>query len=644
MTNTYALSPTGRRAGTYLLALAFAVLILFGLRTLSGSDIWFHLAAGRHVVEQGPARIDPFSFGLPENTPWRQTTWLYDLGLYGAWRLGGATLVIAGHVLAVAVAFFLLLPVARRYSQPWHQAVALLLCAWLLAPSFTVRPLVFCLLPLAAVIRGLDKRRMTTAGMVGLIIIQAVWTNLHSSFILGPLLALLGLIEAWRTPPPPDAPRNLVRPTVLLGGMTLATLLNPFGLAAWREAWSAFAGPDGIVVLEYISPFFTDFAPHHLTVLTTTALCLIGAVFIFRRERLPLVVTGCAALGAYTLTRSHDVLDLAALLIFPFIAMSLATISQLIAARMSVPVLNAARFAVVLIIGLAGLFSAGAIITNRYYVHYGFASGFGLGINNEVLPVAAVAAMQAHGVATHRLINLATDGGYLLWQLPGHRVYADPRGNLYGRAFFRDFARALNGHTPLPESDAILLNTTFAATRAAAAHWMSHPQWAVGYFDGTSLLLLRRTSINQAILENGELQHSGPPLIRAAYRRYEAALERGMRKPAVPARLVGAASVYQASRRNQEAQALYTLLTRGAPRMAVAWANRGLLALQAGDLEEAIRSLEHASRMVPGASVPWLWLSRAYEAVGRDDDAKTARQRAQQLDPALILDDRSPAP
>ena len=74
--------PESRFGHLVLLGAAFFILFLLGIRTISSSDIWLHLAAGRHALEHGPAHVDPFSYVLPENTVWHQSSWLYDILVY----------------------------------------------------------------------------------------------------------------------------------------------------------------------------------------------------------------------------------------------------------------------------------------------------------------------------------------------------------------------------------------------------------------------------------------------------------------------------------------------------------------------------------------------------------------------------------
>ena len=56
---------------------------------LLDGDTYWHLAAGRWIVEHGVVpSTDPFSHSMPE-APWTAHEWLSELVLHGVHRLGG---------------------------------------------------------------------------------------------------------------------------------------------------------------------------------------------------------------------------------------------------------------------------------------------------------------------------------------------------------------------------------------------------------------------------------------------------------------------------------------------------------------------------------------------------------------------------
>jgi hypothetical protein len=92
------------------------LVVLAGLAALTpvaDSDIWWHLAAGREMIaRRGFLRTDPFSLGA-RGRPWIDLHWLFQLGSYALYRLGGLTALVGGKVLLVAAGAWVWLRAVR---------------------------------------------------------------------------------------------------------------------------------------------------------------------------------------------------------------------------------------------------------------------------------------------------------------------------------------------------------------------------------------------------------------------------------------------------------------------------------------------------------------------------------------------------
>ena len=77
-----------------MLLAAVVIFLSFGYTEMAGSDLWWHLAAGRELVQTGSLwMVDDWSFSAHGGL-WRNHEWLSDLLYYGwaaAW--GVASLV-----------------------------------------------------------------------------------------------------------------------------------------------------------------------------------------------------------------------------------------------------------------------------------------------------------------------------------------------------------------------------------------------------------------------------------------------------------------------------------------------------------------------------------------------------------------------
>ena len=178
-----------------LCVLALVVLALTGVRTISSGSVFSHLSVGRWIAENGVPRADALSF-TAAGTPWISTTWLYDRLLAAFWGGDRAGLVTILHVLLVAGAFMILLPVARRWAGSAAVAVALVLSTWLIAPRFIVGPYAAGLLLGAVYVGLLASERPSWVPWAVLLPLQVLWTNLHGSFLLGPAIIAIFAVEA----------------------------------------------------------------------------------------------------------------------------------------------------------------------------------------------------------------------------------------------------------------------------------------------------------------------------------------------------------------------------------------------------------------------------------------------------------------
>lgn len=631
-----------------LLAAGFLVLLLFGIRTISSADIWFHLAAGRNVFTQGVASVDPFSFGLSPGTAWQQTSWLYDVVMFRLWDLGGSVLIILVHTLTVVGSFYLLIPACRRFSGDIHRGIALLVCAWILAPVFTPRPQLFCLFFAAVQLNILSRQRLTLTNGLFLAVTQMAWANVHVSFVIGLILVV---IRGWEVNSLKKHTKSFSFPSespvshyaALLFVLASVSCINPAGIRIYHEAFAMMTRPEGGIMLEWISTFYRDFLPYPTSFVTTVALIMIASVFIFHRDRLPAMFTFTAVISAFMMVRSNQGMEFCALFAFPFVCMSAASLTQLTSKISSLPArlwLSRTGYAVVTFLMI---YSGWLIMTNRYYIHSGSASAFGLQVSTDAFPVGAMTFVRKEHAFPARMLNIAHDGGYLLWTNPNQKVFTDSRGNLYGGPFYERLAKGMLGNQihwkdllTRYDPEGILLNATWTGAGTVAFHLVSRGQWVIAYFDGTSMLLIRKTSSNQALMDDKEMQGFGLALIDQSYDRYRSHLKNKILRPPNPSRLIGAASILQALGRYDESLKLLVVLTEGSPRNIAAWVNRGIAEFNLSKNSDAIASLEHAIQMVPGNPLTLLWLSEAYDEAGRKSDAVIARQKAGKINATIV--------
>lgn len=628
----------------FLLLLALVTLALCGIRTITHADFWIHLASGREILQNGLPVHDPFSFATPPALEWLNSTWLYDVVLALLWRAGDAPIATAAHVVAAVLAFFILLPTARRFAGDTSIAAALILCAWLLSPQFQPRAFIFCLPMPALCMALLSSKRPTRTVAATLLPTQLLWTNLHESFFLGPAITALFAAEAYLSNED-DGTSRFRSLAMLTAGLIAASFINPFGDTLWQHVLQSATNPTYNVLLEWISPFSSLFTFAFGKHLVTATLVIVAVGFVACRRRLPMALTSLAVLCAFALIRSPRYLDAFAVMAFPFLCLSLQSIEDM--ARAGLVRAGFAREGVRIRCGpafviLLSAFSMWGLASNLYYNRSGSAASFGTGIEYTLFPEGAARVLLQQAGFPERALNIAADGGFLAWNLPERKIFTDTRNTLYGTRFYQDFGKALLGDEALwgrtqekwaPE--AILINCCWVRAGDAVRRLAASGQWRLAYFDGTTAVFLSPVASNVSLLQDPALHAAGLESLEAARRNYQARVSRERFPPNPPA-LIGAGGIFLALGRYKEAEAIFSLLVRGAPSMTEAWAKLGICQLQTGRYVEAARNLERALDVSPNQVMAWYWLERAYRHVGRESDAMAAHAKARALNPRLI--------
>ena len=218
---------------------------LYVFRPLGDPDIWWHLAAGRWMLEHGGVpRVDPFSF-TALGTRWTDSHWLYEMILYSIQRLSGYGGVILLNSLLVVGGLFFQERLLDKRGLPWMLrlgALALTLAAaeprgygWTENAS-TISFLFLSLLFWCQV--GTRDKGSSNGDGAGVPcpdltpLLFVVWANFHRGCLLGLAVLALKFIEEsrgkiWRRP----------RSLGLVVLCALATLVNPYGFGLYRHAF-----------------------------------------------------------------------------------------------------------------------------------------------------------------------------------------------------------------------------------------------------------------------------------------------------------------------------------------------------------------------------------------------------------------------
>ncbi|MEZ0229129.1 MAG: hypothetical protein ACAI25_10930, partial [Planctomycetota bacterium] len=228
----------GRRS-VLLAALSLALLVLaLSFREEPSPDSYFHLAVGRRIVEElRLPRVNEF-LAFHQDFAFVDHEWLFQIGAWLLYAVGGASLLGVAKGLVVLGAFAALF-LALRPAGPVSALVALLPAILVAESRFVLRPEVVSLLGTAATLAILERDRLEPrrAHIIILGVLQVVWANCHGFALMGPGVTLAYLIgqTVLRALGPRAERAGLettnVRPGrfgLLLGVQLGASFLNPW--------------------------------------------------------------------------------------------------------------------------------------------------------------------------------------------------------------------------------------------------------------------------------------------------------------------------------------------------------------------------------------------------------------------------------
>ena len=191
------------------------------------SDLYWLLAAGRHLVRDGATEFDPFRT-LNEGERWHNQQWLTEVIFYALWRHLGFTGLSLVYALVLGLAALPLVLACRgRRQREAAVAGALMLGAALVAVvdprAAGISLLAFCCL---LVLTSGERRRWRTWLIPVLFV---AWANFHGAFLVGflflALVAAGSYVDARRGVGEPLLPPRLL----LFAAALPAVLVTPLG-------------------------------------------------------------------------------------------------------------------------------------------------------------------------------------------------------------------------------------------------------------------------------------------------------------------------------------------------------------------------------------------------------------------------------
>lgn len=466
------------------LAVGAIAILTFAESSIADPDIWGLMAMGRETLLRGwPPTQDPFTY-LPARNPvvyheWMSGVLFYVLLTY----LGGPALKVL--MIALGLLTLGLAAVAgRRLGGSYFSLLVVLVMVLIsiqLGYISVVRAEAFTFLSFALFIFLLEEAEHgRPLGLLLIPPVTVVWANLHGGFVAGIGLVLLYIASQFLKRPKPWRHIGICVGTCVTA--TLATLLNPYGVAYWWYLREALLMP---------RPFIVEWRPLSLDLfsgLTLKALLLLAALAVIsapRRHWPGVIVMGVTAFLGFRQYRHSPFFSIACLVYLPvYLSLLLDRVVESLRARVAVRPLLATFLACAM---LGWLTLAVVVRLTRF-------TSWQIQVPASVYPVGAIEFLRLNSLKG----NLALPynwGEYTLWKLyPKVKVSFDGRYEtvylpsastdnfnfMYGQG---DWRRLLREYP----TQMVLVDKAYPM----APLMEKEPGWTVVYQDPVSALYLR---------------------------------------------------------------------------------------------------------------------------------------------------------
>jgi hypothetical protein len=460
-----------------------ALAVLTARDRFNDPDMWWHLKTGQFIWTTGSLpTVDPYSF-TALGQRWIPHEWFSQLALYGTYRLGGYSGMMAAFCCLSAALLVAGYALCAMYSRNVKVAFIGAFVLFLFATSgFSIRPqlLGYLLLIVEMIVLHLGRCR-NPRWFLALPPLFALWVNCHGSFFLGLIVAgtlLLSSFFHFETGSLIAEPWTARRRQLLTLALTLsaaATLVNPIGIKLVLFPLDTILHqPIGLALVQEWQP---------LQLSSQRGICLLAVLaiiflwIVLSKAVLYLDELLLLALGVWLAGSHVRMLFVFGILAAPILARMLAGSWGNYRVESDRPVANAILLAL----------SAVAI-------YFAFPRTHNIDHQIEAQnPVKAVEFIRSHHL-TGPMLNEYGYGGYLIWAAPERPVFIDGRSEVYEwSGLLTQFAQWISLQAnPNTLLDRYQVQICLISAQSPMAHVLSLLHgWQSVYNDGNSIVFER---------------------------------------------------------------------------------------------------------------------------------------------------------
>lgn len=476
-----------------------ALIVAISVTRIADYDFWWHLKLGETVFNSGQIYAgDTYSYSF-QGQPQFRAEWLGNLVIYLSFKIAGfAGVAILKVILVLLTLLFLYMALQHKNDDQnettlFASLIVIVLVLFSLRFRLFIRPYLFSFMFFSFFLFLISRyqQKSTTADYFFFPLTQILWSNISVGAIFGPALVFMFLVREWHLNRAPDLRLICIFLIVLA-----ASLLNP-------ETYRIYSLPFSALVLSPYKQTLGEHQPISFQILwgygfkytfayQILALCSMGYLVFMKgwKNIYHLMLFALFFPVSLLQVRMIDFFSLCStVLAFPVIRRLLTMMPAYLFRKWMVEA------------ALTGLIVL-SILTSIDSKTY----AFGIGIKEDIFPEGALAFLKKEGI-TGNMMNSYSFGGYAIWAAPDRKVFIDGRHrHLYSSEFYNAYHDVMKNEDAWKRADQAwtfdyaLLDYDLLSRRFPK-HLNGNPDWVVVYWDGHSVVYLKRIPQNLPVIE-----------------------------------------------------------------------------------------------------------------------------------------------
>ena len=609
----------------FLFAFIIVLSLLVSLSPIRSFDVWWHLAAGKWMVQHH--RIiskEPFSF-LHFGREWIDCAWLFQILIYSLYSLGGYPALVLWKFIVILAVLSVLYCMWRAVNVLSSEEIrskrisslSLVLSFVFLILYYSdvtldrlyVRPHLLSYLYIACTLYVLLVFEHKPKLLFTLIPVSIFWVNTHGSFPI--LIVMIGCFSIGYLACGEFKTFLFLVLVMLL--LALCFLINPFSYKVWKLVLAHGESNDALLSIQEWQRFpiwsLLDFRIQPFRKLSFFVAFLSVLFYVIKwRSLSALLLSGSVFI---LFLKHHRFYPLWILVSFPFVVVSL---GYLMERYLSL------RFFI---------FSLSVILTCGLFYKADL-SGFSMGVKKGKFPEGVSSFIKKVGVSG-RMFNPYGYGGYLIWELfPSVKTFIDGRTpTIYSSDDFYFYRIALKNPRVFERLvDRYHISLALLKRKYKLAQYLlKNDGWDLVAFDHVSMLFVKKDIENRTLkkysLGNFDIDVSSIMIskLNNAEVLYRKLLELDKIYPECEDYKLYIGICLYAMHKPEEAKHWFKRALTVAINKGVIYYNLGILNLKLGRYEEAALNLRKAINLGERSRNTIFLLAKSYYLTGKYRDA-----------------------